>query len=131
MWSDPIADLLTRIRNGARNKSREVLIPHSGVKLAICRVLKEEGYLQEVEKIDDARGGRIRLTLKYGPRGEKVLNQIRRESKAGCRRYVGVEQIPRVLDGMGIAVVSTSRGVMSDRQCREKKLGGELICTVH
>ena len=131
MWSDPIADLLTRIRNGIRNHEKQVTSPRSGVKLAICQVLKEEGYITDVEEIDDAKSGVLRITLKYGPRGEKVLSQIRRESKAGRRLYLATDELPKVLNGLGIAVVSTNRGVMSDRRCREQKLGGELICTVY
>ena len=131
MWSDPIADYLTRIRNAVRNRAETVMIPRSGFKLAISKVLKDEGYIQDVEEIGDDRQGQLRLTLKYGPRGEQVLTSVKRESKAGCRRYVGVEEIPRVLNGLGIALLSTRRGVLSDRQCREQRLGGELVCTVH
>jgi len=131
MWSDPIADLLTRIRNALRNHVRQVLVPRSGVKLAICRVLQQEGYISDVEEIDDATQGQLRITLKYGPKGEQVLTHIKRESKGGCRRYVGVDEIPRVLNGMGVAILSTSRGVMSDSKCRDQKVGGEVLCTVH
>lgn len=131
MWTDPIADLLTRVRNGVRSRSTQVLAPRSRMKLAVCQVLKEEGYISDVEEIDDGKQGRLRITLKYGPRGEQVLTHIRRESKVGRRLYVGVEEMPRVLNGLGIAVVSTNRGVMSDRRCRELKLGGELLCTVY
>lgn len=131
MWTDPIADLLTRIRNGVRNKSRQVKIPYSGVKLAVCKVLKEEGFVEDVDRIESKPTDLLRVTLKYGPHGEKVLSHIRRESKVGCRRYVGVNDIPRVLDGLGIAVLSTSRGVMSDRKCRQERVGGEVICTVY
>jgi small subunit ribosomal protein S8 len=131
MWSDPIADLLTRIRNAARNRASNVTIPRSGVKLAICKVLKDEGYIADVEEIPDDKQGVIRLTLKYGPRGERVLNFLKRESKSGCRKYVAAHEIPQVLNGLGIAILSTSRGVMSDRACREQRVGGELICTVH
>jgi small subunit ribosomal protein S8 len=131
MWTDPIADLLTRIRNSVRNRSKTVMIPYSGVKMALCKVLKEEGYVLDVDKIDDAHQGQIRVTLKYGPRGEQVLTHIKRESKAGCRKFVGVEDIPSVLNGLGIAVLSTSQGVFSDRQCREMKIGGELLCTLY
>ena len=130
MWTDPIADLLTRLRNATMNRAATVKVPRSKVKHAICKVLKDEGYLAEVESIDDANQGILRLTLKYGPRGERVLNALDRKSKVGCRWYVGSDQIPRVLNGLGIAVLSTSRGVMSDRQCREQNVGGELICTV-
>ena len=131
MWTDPIADLLTRIRNGVRNRAKQVLVPHSSMKLAVCQVLKDEGYIADIEQIPGKPRDALRLTLKYGPRGEQVLTKIQRESKAGRRKYVGVGEIPRVLNGMGIAVVSTSRGVMSDRRCREQKIGGELVCTVY
>jgi len=131
MWSDPIADMLTRIRNAVRNRSEDVMIPRSGVKLAVARVLKEEGYINDVDEIDDGVQGKIRITLKYGPRGEQVLTALRRESKVGCRRFVGADEIPRVLNGLGVAIVSTSRGVLSDRKCRELRIGGELLCTVH
>jgi small subunit ribosomal protein S8 len=131
MWSDPIADLLTRIRNAVRNCDAEVLAPRSGVKLAICQVLKEEGYIADVEEIEDGKQGLLRITLKYGPKGAQVLTRIQRESKGGCRRYVGVDEIPSVLNGLGIAILSTSRGVMSDRKCRQQRVGGELLCTVY
>lgn len=131
MWSDPIADLLTRIRNGVRNRSKEVKAPRSGVKLAICRALKEEGYIRDVEEIDDGKQGVLRITLKYGQRGEQVINRIDRVSKGGRRIYVGVGEIPDVLNGLGVAILSTSRGVMSDRRCREQRIGGELLCSVY
>jgi small subunit ribosomal protein S8 len=131
MWTDPIADLLTRIRNGVRNGAKQVTVPYGGMKQSVCDVLKAEGYISDVERIPGKPRDILRLTLKYGPRGEQVLTSIRRESKAGCRKYVDVDQLPRVLNGLGIAVVSTSRGVMSDRKCRELKVGGELVCTVY
>jgi small subunit ribosomal protein S8 len=131
MWSDPIADLLTRIRNGVRNGAKQVQVPHSRVKAEVCRVLREEGYIAGFDKIEDAHQGLLRIELKYGPRGEKVIRQIRRESKSGGRVYRGWDKLPRVLDGMGISVVSTNKGMMSDRQCREHKVGGELVCTVY
>lgn len=131
MWSDPIADLLTRIRNGVRNRAKKVTLPRSSVKQAVCQVLKDEGYISDVEAIEDGKQGLLRVTLKYGPRGEQVLSHIQRASKVGRRVYVGVGEIPQVLNGLGIAVVSTNRGVMSDRRCREQKLGGELLCTVY
>ena len=131
MWTDPIADLLTRIRNGVRNHSSQISLPHSRMKQAICEVLREEGYVGEVERIAGKPHDVLRVTLKYGPRGENVLTNIQRESKVGCRKYVGSRELPRVLNGLGIAVLSTSHGVMSDRKCREKKVGGELVCTVY
>lgn len=131
MWSDPIADLLTRIRNSARILSKEVTIPRSNEKLGVCKVLCEEGYVTSVEEIEDDKQGVLRVTLKYGPRGQKVLTHLKRESKGGCRKYVGVSEIPRVLNGLGIAILSTNRGILSDRKCRELNIGGELICTVY
>ena len=131
MWSDPIADLLTRIRNGIRNHVKHVMVPRSSVKLAVCQVLKDEGYITDVEEIDDSKQGVLRITLKYGPHGEQVLSQIRRESKSGRRVYLSTDELPKVLNGLGIAIVSTNRGMMSDRRCREQKIGGELVCTVY
>lgn len=131
MWSDPVADMLTRIRNAVRNKSHQVMIPRSTLKCAICKVLKDEGFIEGFDEIDDGVQGKIRVTLKYGPRGEQVLNQLRRESKGGRRVFVGVDEIPKVLNGLGIAILSTNRGVVSDRICREQRVGGELLCTVY
>ena len=131
MWSDPIADMLTRIRNGARVRRTEVLIPFSKIKVGIARVLKEEGYINDFDVIEDSRQGKLRVQLKYGDRGEDVIHQLIRESKVGCRVYRKVKDLPRVLDGLGIAIVSTSQGVLSDRTCRERQVGGELLCTVY
>lgn len=131
MWSDPVADMLTRIRNSARNKAKHVMIPRSNLKCAIAQVLKDEGFIEGFDEIDDGVQGKIRVALKYGPRGEIVLNQLKRESKGGRRLFVGVEEIPQVLNGLGIAILSTSRGVLSDRKCREQRVGGELLCTVY
>lgn len=131
MWSDPISDLLTRIRNGVRNGAKQVKCPHSRVKADVCRVLREEGYIAGFDKVDDDKQGILRIDLKYGPRGEKVIREIARQSKVGGRVYRGWDKLPRVLNGMGISVVSTSKGMMSDRQCREQRVGGELVCTVY
>lgn len=130
MWSDPIADMLTRIRNAARVRSREVKMPASNLKVGIAKVLQQEGFITGFDKIDDGRDGVLRIQLKYGPFGEPVISTIQRESKAGRRDYRGVREIPRVLNGLGIAIVSTSQGVLSDRECKERNIGGELICTV-
>jgi small subunit ribosomal protein S8 len=127
---DPIADMLTRIRNANRVGRRMVLIPKSKICGGIAQVLKEEGYIDEYDVIDDGKQGHLRVKLKYSLSGEKVIHEIDRESKPGCRVYRKVDDIPTVLNGMGIAVVSTSRGVMSDRRAREANLGGELLCTV-
>lgn len=131
MWSDPIADMLTRIRNALRSGAREVRIPASKLKFGIAQVLKQEGYITGYDRIDDGHQGILRVQLKYGPLGEPVISEIKRVSKSGCRVYRGVDKLPRVLDGLGIAIVSTSQGVFSDRQCREKKIGGELLCVVN
>ena len=127
---DPIADMLTRIRNANRVGRRMVLIPKSKICAGIAQVLKDEGYIEEFDLIDDTRQGQIRVKLKYSMSGDKVIHAIDRASKPGRRIYRAVEELPNVLNGMGIAVVSTSKGVMSDRKARENNVGGELLCTV-
>ncbi len=131
MWSDPIADLLTRIRNAARVRNSQVQIPSSKVKVGIAQVLKDEGYISSFDVIEDGKQGILRIDLKYGPRGEDLIHVIKRESKVGHRLYVGVDDIPSVLDGLGVAIVSTSQGIMSDRRCKEARVGGELLCSVY
>ena len=127
---DPIADMLTRIRNANRVGRRMVLIPKSKICTGIAQVLRDEGYIEEFDVLDDEQQGRIRVKLKYSLNGDKVIHTIDRQSKPGCRVYRGVEELPSVLNGMGICVVSTSKGVMSDRKAREANVGGELLCTV-
>ena len=127
---DPIADMLTRIRNANRVGRRLVLISKSKICSGIAQVLKDEGYIEEYDVIKDDRQGQIRVKLKYSNTGEKVIHALDRASKPGCRVYRGVKELPRILNGMGIAVVSTSKGVMSDRKAREANVGGELLCTV-
>jgi len=127
---DPIADMLTRIRNSNRVGRKMVLIPRSKICVGIANVLKEEGFIADCDLIDDATQGQIRITLKYTNTGEKVIHVIDRMSKPGRRLYRGVSDLPDVLNGMGIAVVSTSKGVMSDRRAREQNVGGELLCVV-
>ncbi|HUU85025.1 MAG TPA: 30S ribosomal protein S8 [Phycisphaerae bacterium] len=131
MWSDPIADMLTRIRNAVRVRKPETRIPSSKIKVGIAQVLKDEGYIDDFDVIDDGKQGILRVELKYGPRGEDLIHRIHRESRSGCRRYVNADGLPRVLDGLGIAIVSTSQGILSDRVCREKGIGGELLCSVY
>lgn len=128
--SDPIADMLTRIRNGVTARREAVNILASGVCEGICRVLKEEGYIADYKRIEDDKQGTLRVYLKYGPLGEVVISEIQRTSKPGRRVYGGVSDLPRPLGGLGISIVSTSKGVLSDRQCREAKIGGEILCTV-
>ena len=128
---DPIADMLTRIRNANRVGRRLVLIPKSKICTGIAQVLKDEGYIEEYDVIDDAtHQGQIRVRLKYSSSGQKVIHSIDRRSKPGCRVYRSVDDLPNILNGMGIVVVSTSKGVMSDRKAREQNVGGELLCTV-
>ena len=127
---DPIADMLTRIRNANRVGRRLVLIPKSKICTGIAQVLRDEGYIEEYDVIEDGRQGQIRVKLKYSGSGQKVIHTLDRESKPGCRVYRRVDDLPKVLNGMGIAVVSTSKGVMSDRKARENNVGGELLCTV-
>ena len=127
--TDPIADLLTRVRNAVNIDRERVSIPHSKVKENICRILKEEGFIEDCRVTEDPHKT-LHVFLKYGPDGEKVINEIKRVSKPGCRVYRAADDLPKVLNGMGIAIVSTSKGVLSDRQCREQKLGGEILCSV-
>ena len=127
---DPIADMLTRIRNANRVGRRMVLIPKSKICSGIAQVLKDEGYIEQYDMIDDEQQGQIRIKLKYGINGDKVIHAIERASKPGCRVYRSVKDLPIVLNGMGIVVVSTSKGVMSDRRARENNVGGEVLCTV-
>jgi small subunit ribosomal protein S8 len=127
---DPIADMLTRIRNANRVGRRMVLIPLSKICNGIAQVLKDEGYIEEFDVIEDGRQGQIRVKLKYSLSGEKVIHELDRQSKPGRRIYRGVGELPKVLNGMGITVISTSKGVMSDRRAREQNVGGEVLCTV-
>ncbi len=127
---DPIADMLTRIRNANRVGRKLVLINRSKICAGIAQVLKDEGYIEQYDVIDDGKQGQLRVKLKYSMAGDKVIHEIERLSKPGRRVYNKVEELPKVLNGMGIAVVSTSKGVMSDRQAREQNVGGELLCTV-
>lgn len=128
--SDPIADMLTRIRNAARISEKQVNIRASKICKGIAAVLKEEGYIEDFDVIDDAKQGILRVTLKYDQEGRAVIGQISRTSKPGRRVYSPVGELPHVLGGMGIAIVSTSKGVMSDRSCRKANMGGEILCTV-
>ena len=128
--TDPIADMLTRIRNANRVGRRLVMVPKSKICTGIAQVLVDEGYIDSFDVIDDGKQGQIRIKLKYSMAGEKVIHAIDRASKPGCRVYRKTKDLPSVLNGMGIAVVSTSKGVMSDRKAREQNVGGELLCTV-
>lgn len=128
--SDPIADMLTRIRNANSVGKKRVRVKRTKVCLGVARVLKEEGYIGDYMSIDDANQGIIEIDLKYGALGERVILAVQRVSTPGRRSYTKVTELRRVMDGLGIAVVSTNRGVLSDRQCRKEGVGGEVLCTV-
>lgn len=128
--SDPIADMLTRIRNAVRINKNEVLVNASKICEGIANVLKQEGYIEDYDRIEDSRQGVIRIKLKYNQEGRSIISEIKRASKPGRRTYLSVDKLPRVMAGMGISIVSTSKGVMSDNNCREANVGGEIICTV-
>jgi small subunit ribosomal protein S8 len=127
--TDPIADLLARVRNGTRAQKPAVLVPYSKIKAEIVRILKEEGYISDYSIDTSAAHPRIKITNKIVNRSSAIAN-LRRISRPGLRRYVGADEIPRVLGGMGVAILSTSRGVLSGREARKQKLGGELLAYV-
>lgn len=127
---DPIADMLTRIRNAMRINENQVNVRASNICEGIASVLKSEGYIKDYDRIDDGKQGILRIFLKYSPEGQSAINEIKRVSKPGCRVYSTVDKLPKVLGGLGIAIVSTGKGVMSDKSCRENKIGGEVLCTV-
>lgn len=130
MMTDPVADMLTRVRNALRVERRDVDVPSSRLKRAIAGVLKEEGYIRDFQEIPTKPRPTLRIHLKYGPEGEQVILQLRRTSRPGRRVYRPVDGLPHVRGGLGVAIVSTSRGVMSDRQARARRLGGEVLCAV-
>ncbi|MCE7974479.1 MAG: 30S ribosomal protein S8 [Leptolyngbya sp. PLA1] len=127
---DPIADMLTRIRNAARNKAKSVNVINTKVCRGIASVLKDEGYIDSFDLVEDGRQGQIRIRLRYGPGGEAILHSLTRQSKPGRRVYASVDELPRPLQGLGIAIVSTSKGVVSDRKARQDRIGGELLCVI-
>jgi len=128
--SDPIADMLTRIRNAGRVGRKEVVVRASKICQGVADVLKSEGYIEDCDRIDDSKQGLLRIKLKYSEEGDFVIREIKRISKPGRRVYSSKDELPDVLGGMGITVVSTSKGIMSDRKCRKENVGGELICVV-
>ena len=128
--TDPIADMLTRIRNANSAKHKTVDIPASNMKKAIANILLEEGYIKEVEEIKNDTQGMLRITLKYDDKGAKVISGIKRISKPGLRIYVSKDELPQVLNGLGIALISTSKGIKTDKNARKEGLGGEVIAYV-
>lgn len=131
LLNDPVGDMLTRLRNASRAHHEKVVLPSSKLKLEILRVLKEEGFIADFVEHERKPQGEVTVMLKYGPERTPVLAGIKRVSTPGIRRYVPVREIPRVLGGLGISILSTSRGVMVDHEARKQNVGGELICTVY
>jgi small subunit ribosomal protein S8 len=129
--SDPVGDMLTRLRNASRARHDKVVIPLSRLKLEVLKVLKDEGYVGDFTVHETKPQGQVTVELKYGPDRQPVFVGIKRVSKPGLRRYVKSTEIPQVLGGMGVAILSTSRGIMSDAEARRQKVGGELLCTVY
>lgn len=127
---DPVADMLTRVRNASSVRKDQVMIKASKVCEGIAGVLKKEGYIIDFDRVDDGNQGQIRVELKYSEDGLPVFSEIKRISKPGRRVYSTVQDMPQVLGGMGVAIVSTSKGVISDRVCRKDNIGGEILCTV-
>ena len=130
VMTDTVADMLTRIRNANTVYHEQVEVPGSKIKLAIAKILKEEGFVQDYDWVDDSKQGILKIKLKYGEGRQRVITGLKRISKPGLRVYVKKDEIPRVLGGLGIAILSTSQGVMSDRQARAAGLGGEVLCYV-
>lgn len=130
VMTDPIADYLTRIRNANMAKHDSVEIPASNIKKSISEILKREGFIRDYEVADDNKQGVIKVFLKYGPNGERVISGLKRISKPGLRNYVSADDLPKVLNGLGIAIVSTSAGVITDKEARQKNVGGEVIAYV-
>lgn len=129
--TDPIADMLTRIRNAYAARHQKVDVPISNIKIEIARILKEEGFINNYKVIGEGQRRNIRVYLRYGTKGEQVMSKVERISKPGCRVYVASDSIPSVLAGMGINIISTSRGLMTDRRARREKIGGEILCRVY
>jgi small subunit ribosomal protein S8 len=130
MMTDPIADMLTRIRNAYRIEREQVDVPASRLKEGIAAVLKREGFITDYRRFESGSKAFLRVYLKYGPRGEHVLNGLRRVSTPGRRVYAPVTEVPFVRKGLGVAIVTTPKGVLSDRECRAMRVGGEVLCTV-
>ena len=130
MMTDPIADMLTRIRNSVRVEKQFVDLPFSNLKKNIAEVMKREGYIRDYQIVEAQPVNIIRIQLKYGPNGEKVIRHIQRVSKPGCRVYSSAADLKPVLNGLGVSVVSTSKGLLSDREAKNQQVGGEIICEI-
>jgi small subunit ribosomal protein S8 len=130
MYTDPISDMLTRVRNAVQARHPKVDVPASNLKIEIARILKEEGYVQAYKVAEEGPKRTIKIYLKYGPDNQPVISNLERVSRPGCRVYVGRDEIPRVLGGLGINIITTPRGVMTGRDAFREKIGGELLCRV-
>lgn len=130
MLTDPIADMLTRIRNAILIKNEKVDMPASRMKVEIAKILKEEGFIKSYKIIKDKKQGILRLTPKYGPDGKPLISGLKRVSTPGRRVYSGKEKIPKVMGGVGIAIITTSKGILTDRECRREGVGGEVLCYI-
>jgi small subunit ribosomal protein S8 len=128
--TDPIADLLARIRNAARVKKRELNVPSSKMKVEIAKILKDEGFIRNFKVIDDNKQGILNIVLKYTEDNQSVISGVRRVSRPGCRIFCTKDSIPKVLDGLGIVIISTSKGIITGKNCEELGTGGEVICTI-
>ena len=128
--TDPIADMLTRMRNAALIKRKDVSMPSSKLKVEIAKILKEEGYIKNFKVVDDDKQGILNVSLKYTEANQSLITGLRRVSKPGCRIYCTKDSIPKVLDGLGIAIISTSKGMATGRTCEDRRLGGEVLCFV-
>ena len=130
MMTDPIADMLIRIKNALMARHKSVIVPASKIKLEIARILKEEGYIEDYEYIKEEPQSKIKINLKYDENKRPVIAGVKRVSKPGRRIYRGYRDLPKVLDGFGIAIISTSQGIMTDHEARKRKIGGEILCEI-
>lgn len=130
MLTDPIADMLTRVRNATLIRSEKVDIPASKMKVEIAKILKEEGFIKSYKIIKDKRQGVLRITLKYTPESEPVMSGLKRVSKPGRRVYAGKADMPKVMGGVGVAIITTPKGILSDKECRSEGVGGEVLCYI-
>jgi len=128
--TDPIADMLTRIRNAVRARKKEVSLPSSGIKVEIAKILREEGFIRNYKVMEDKKQGILNITLKYAEDNQNVITGIRRVSSPGCRIYCTKDSVPKVLDGLGLVIVSSSKGLMSGQKCEETGIGGEVLCSI-
>lgn len=129
MMTDPIADMITRIRNANKAKFETVDIPSAKMKVSIAKILRDEGYIRNYSVVEDNKQGVLRIQMKYGSKGAPVITEIKRVSKPSCRVYVNKSDVPMIRNGLGLAIISTSKGVLSDKEARRQQVGGEVICT--